>query len=92
MPQATDKRKEKMRWKNDGFNSYKTELYRVSFGNDERSKLTEVTITKLSSDEYESFTNLPRLASRLCELIYQGKMSKLEAKKTIGTAMVHLND
>tara|TARA_R110000772_G_scaffold220822_1_gene331247 strand:+ start:313 stop:558 length:246 start_codon:yes stop_codon:yes gene_type:complete len=81
-----------MRWIKDGFNSYKTELYRVSFGIDKRCDLTEVTITKLSSDEYESFTNLPLLAARLCELIYQGKMSKLEAKKTIGTAMIHLND
>lgn len=70
-------------------NSYKTELYKVSFDIYELT-LTEVTITKLSSDEYESFTNLPLLASRLCEMVYDGKMSQKEASKTIAKAMIHL--
>tara|TARA_R110001632_G_C11145367_1_gene396684 strand:+ start:283 stop:522 length:240 start_codon:yes stop_codon:yes gene_type:complete len=76
-------------------NSYKTELYQISFGIDEhrctpRWNLTEVTITKLSSDEYEDFTNLPLFAGRLCDLIEQGKMSQKEASKTIAKAMIHL--
>ena len=71
-------------------NSYKTELYKVSFDIYELT-LTQVTITKLSSDEYESFTNLPLLASRLCEMVYNGKMSRKEASKTIAKAMIHLN-
>lgn len=71
-------------------NSYKTELHNVSFDMDERLTLTEVTITKLSSDEYESFTSLPLLAGRLCEMVYNGKMSQKEASKTIAKAMIHL--
>ena len=70
-------------------NSYKTELYKVSFDIYELT-LTEVTITKLSSDEYESFTSLPLLAGRLCEMVYNGKMSQKEASKTIAKAMIHL--
>ena len=70
-------------------NSYKTELYKVSFDIYELT-LTEVTITKLSSDEYERFRNLPLLASRLCEMVYNGKMSQKEASKTIAKAMIHL--
>ena len=72
-------------------NSYKTELYKVSFGIDDRCDLTEVTLTKIASEDYESYTNLTLLAHKLCDLIYQGKMSKVEASKTIARAMIHLN-
>ena len=72
-------------------NSYKTELYKVSFGIDDGCDLTEVTLTKIASEDYESYTNLTLLAHKLCDLICQGKMSKVEASKTIARAMIHLN-
>ena len=73
-------------------NSYKTELYKVSFGIDTQRDLTEVTLTKIGSEFYESYTNLPILAHKLCELIQEGRMSQKEASKTIAKAMIHLTN
>jgi len=71
-------------------NSFKTELYKVSFGIDTRRDLTEVTLTKIASECYEDYTNLPILAHKLCALIQEGRMSQKEASKTIAKAMIHL--
>jgi hypothetical protein len=73
-------------------NSYKTELYKVSFGIDARRDITEVTLTKIGSEFYESYTNLPILAHKLCALIQEGRMSQKEASKTIAKAMIHLTN
>jgi len=73
-------------------NSYKTELYKVSFGIDTQRDLTEVTLTNIASEFYESYTNLPILAHKLCELIQEGRMSQKEASKTIAKAMIHLTN
>jgi len=73
-------------------NSYKTERFKVSFGIDTRRDLTEVTLTNIASEFYESYTNLPILAHKLCELIQEGRMSQKEASKTIAKAMIHLTN
>jgi hypothetical protein len=72
-------------------NSYKTELYKVSFGQSEYDGLKEVSIEKLSDEsDYRTYYSFPRLCNYLVELIYSGKMSRSEASKTIAKAMIHL--
>ena len=79
--------------------SFKTELYKVSFGQSEYyaaysnrvDSLNEVLIEKLSDEsDWRTYYGFPMLCEYLVELIYSGKMSRAEASKTIAKAMIHL--
>ena len=71
--------------------SFKTELYKVSFGQSEYDSLNEVSIEKLSDEsDWRTYYGFPMLCEYLVELIYSGKMSRAEASKTIAKAMIHL--
>ena len=73
--------------------SFKTELYKVSFGQSEYDSLKEVSIQKLSDEGiWRTYHGFPMLCEYLVELIYSGKMSRAEASKTIAKAMIHLTD
>jgi hypothetical protein len=73
--------------------SFKTELYKVSFGRSEYDSLKEVSIEKLSDEsDYRTYYGFPMLCEYLVELIYGGQMSRAEASKTIAKAMIHLTD
>lgn len=72
-------------------NSYKTELYKVSFGESKYDGLKEISIEKLNDEsEWRTYYAFPRLCEYLVEMIYDGKMSQKEASKTIAKAMIHL--
>jgi hypothetical protein len=71
--------------------SFKTELYKVSFGQSELDGLFEVSIEQLSNkSNRRTYFGFPFLCEYLVELIYSGKMSREEASKTIAKAMIHL--
>ena len=71
--------------------SFKTELYKVSFGQSAYDSLNEVSIGKLSDEsDWRTYYGFPMLCEYLVELIYSGKMSRAEASKTIAKAMIHL--
>jgi hypothetical protein len=73
--------------------SFKTELYKVSFGQSEYDGLNEVSIEKLSDEsDWRTYYGFPMLCDYLVELIYSGKMSRAEASKTIAKAMIHLTE
>ena len=73
--------------------SFKTELYKVSFGQSEYDSLNEVSIEKLSDEsDWRTYYGFPMLCDYLVELIYSGKMSRAEASKTIAKAMIHLTE
>ena len=73
--------------------SFKTELYKVSFGQSEYDGLNEVSIEKLNDEsEWRTYYGFPMLCEYLVELIYGGQMSRAEASKTIAKAMIHLTD
>jgi hypothetical protein len=73
--------------------SFKTELYKVSFGQSEYDSLNEVSIEKLSDEsDWRTYYGFPMLCEYLVELIYGGQMSRAEASKTIAKAMIHLTD
>jgi len=73
--------------------SFKTELYKVSFGQSEYDGLNEVSIEKLSDEsDYRTYYGFPMLCEYLVELIYGGQMSRAEASKTIAKAMIHLTE
>ena len=73
--------------------SFKTELYKVSFGQSEYDGLNEVSIEKLSDEsDRRTYHGFPMLCEYLVELIYSGKMSRAEASKTIAKAMIHLTE
>tara|TARA_R110002110_G_scaffold360873_1_gene570573 strand:+ start:337 stop:573 length:237 start_codon:yes stop_codon:yes gene_type:complete len=73
--------------------SFKTELYKVSFGQSEYDGLNEVSIEKLNDEsEWRTYYGFPMLCEYLVELIYGGQMSRAEASKTIAKAMIHLTE
>lgn len=78
--------------------SFKTELYKVSFGQSEYETvlfngLNEVSIEKLNDEsEWRTYYGFPMLCEYLVELIYGGQMSRAEASKTIAKAMIHLTE
>tara|TARA_B110000495_G_C22845228_1_gene492858 strand:- start:558 stop:809 length:252 start_codon:yes stop_codon:yes gene_type:complete len=78
--------------------SFKTELYKVSFGQSAYDSLNEVSIEKLNDgsvndeSEWRTYYGFPMLCEYLVELIYGGQMSRAEASKTIAKAMIHLTE
>jgi hypothetical protein len=73
--------------------SFKTELYKVSFGQSAYDSLNEVSIEKLNDEsEWRTYYGFPMLCEYLVELIYGGQMSRAEASKTIAKAMIHLTE
>ena len=73
--------------------SFKTELYKVSFGQSEYDSLNEVSIEKLNDEsDWRTYYGFPMLCEYLVELIYGGQMSRAEASKTIAKAMIHLTE
>ena len=73
--------------------SFKTELYKVSFGQSEYDRLNEVSIEKLNDEsEWRTYYGYSMLCEYLVELIYGGQMSRAEASKTIAKAMIHLTE
>jgi len=76
-------------------NSFKTELFKVSFHTEKLifSDLPAVTIEKLNDESYYStFTNFTFLCAHVCELNQTYKLDKKEAAKIMHKAALYLLD
>lgn len=64
--------------------SFNTELYRVSFDQNDIKRI--VHIEHIKSEEYESFFSLPLVVAHVVQLDATWKLSKKEAMKIISKA------
>ena len=70
--------------------SFKTELYRVSFDQNDIKNI--VHIEHIKSEEYESFFDLVHVVKAVLEMKREWKLSDKEAVKIIGKASQWLLD